>query len=106
MGNPFLLQACLRLDEQEVPHPLQIGKKYSFSKKEHRLYQLNVPMDLRTSAWEFVARIVIIEYRFGDGKTTGTFVVIKQFTEEEKRIITTTYVSDEEVRRILQKISE
>ncbi len=102
MGNPFLLQACLRLDEKEIPAPLQIGKKYPFSKKKHRLYQLNVPMDLRTSDWKFMARIVITDYTLGNERTEGTFVVVKEFTEEEKKIITKTYMSEEEVRRILQ----
>jgi len=85
---------------------LHIGKKYLFSKKGHRLYQLNIPMDLRTSDWKFVARIVITEYTLGNERTSGTFVVVKEFTEEEKEIITKTYVSDEDVKRILQKTSE
>ena len=103
MGNPFLVQACLRLDKHEISHPLHIGKKYSFSKAGHRLYQLNVPMDLRTSDWKFIARIVITEYTLGNEKTEGTFVVVKQFTEEETEIITKTYVSDEEVKTILER---
>ena len=103
MGNPFLLQACLRLKESEIPYPLEIGKKYHFSKAEHRIYQLNVPMDLRTEDWKFLGRIVIVEFTMGNGRTEGIFVPVKNFNEEEKRIITKTYVSDEEVRTILGK---
>ena len=49
MGNPFLLQACLRLPELQMPDSLEIGSSYSFEKEGHRLYQINVPMDLRKS---------------------------------------------------------
>ncbi len=105
MGNPILLQACLRLEEKVIPSSLSIGKKYRFCKEGHRLYQLNVPMDLRTSDWKFIARIVITEYTLGNEKTEGIFVVVKQFTDEEKKIITKTYISDEEVEQILKKIS-
>ncbi|MBU2007768.1 hypothetical protein KJ743_01485 [Patescibacteria group bacterium] len=40
MGNPFELQACLRMDKKDIPGPLEIGKEYSFSKNGHRLYQI------------------------------------------------------------------
>lgn len=103
MGNPFLLQACLRLEEKEIPKSLHIGKTYSFSKEGHRLYQLNVPMDLRTLDWKFIARIVITSYTLGQERTQGSFVVVKEFTDEEKKIITKTYVSEEEVRKILER---
>ncbi len=101
MGNPFLLQACLRL--AMIPSPLKIGKEYKFIKNGHRLYQLNVPMDLRTDAWEFVARVIVTEYTVGKGRTAGTFIVVKEFPESERKIITKTYVSDEEVEKIIRK---
>ena len=101
MGNPFLLQACLRLDPGEIPKQLVLGKKYAFQKKDHRLYQIKVPMDLRTTNWKFIARVVILKYAIGKNKTEGTFVPVKLFSEKDKEIITTTYVSAEEVERIL-----
>ena len=100
MGNPFLLQACLRLEK--IPEQLQVGKEYSFSKKGHRIYQINVPMDLRTNDWEFKARIIITTYNLGNEKTEGTFIPVKLFTKEENKIITKTFVSDEEVEKILK----
>ncbi len=103
MGNPFLLQACLRLKESEIPNPLEIGKKYRFSKSEHRLYQINIPMDLRTEDWKFLGRVVVTEFTVGPGRTEGTFVPVKNFTDEEKMIMTKTYVSEEEVKSILEK---
>lgn len=101
MGNPFLLQACLRLDAQDIPQPLEIGKKYSFSKNGHRLYQINVPMDLRDQDWNAFGRCVITEYTLGNGKTSGMYVMVKIFDEEQRKQVTGTYVSDEEVNAIL-----
>ncbi len=104
MGNPFLLQACLRLDEKEIPTPLQLGKEYHFQKTGHRLYQLNVPMDLRTKDWKFLGRVVVTEYTVGKGKTKGTFVLVKEFSEQEKEIITKSYVAEEEVEKVLNML--
>lgn len=104
MGNPFLLQACLRLDEHEISTPLQVGKEYSFTKTGHRLYQLNVPMDLRTKDWKFLGRVVVTEYTVGKGRTTGTFVLVKEFSEQEKEIMTRSYVAEEEVEKVLRGV--
>ena len=101
MGNPFLLQACLRLDETEIPKPLVIGNEYRFKKNGHRLYQLNVPMDLRAADWRFVGKIIITEYTIGKGRTEGTFVLVREFSNQEKEILTKAYVSDEEVNRVI-----
>ncbi len=105
MWNQILLQACLRLDRENIPKDLKIGKEYTFKKNEHRLYQINVPMDLRTSNREFICRIIITEYTIGKGITQGTYIPVKFFTEEENNIITKTFVSDEEVVEILYKKS-
>ncbi len=102
MGNPFLLQACLRLTEKEIPSPLVLKREYRFSKAGHRLYQINVPMDLRTNDWEFLGRIIITEFTVGKNRTEGTFILVKEFSEDERDIITKAYVSDEEVAKILR----
>ncbi|OIO18830.1 MAG: hypothetical protein AUJ23_03035 [Candidatus Magasanikbacteria bacterium CG1_02_32_51] len=104
MGNPFLLQACLRLEKKDLPTPLEIGKKYNFSKNEHRLYQINVPMDLRDADWNAYGRCVIIEYTIGNRKTEGTYIMIRVFDEIQAKYATETYVSDEEVKNILNNI--
>ncbi len=105
MGNPFLLQACLRLNEKELPKALEFGKEYNFKKDGHRLYQINVPMDLRTEDWKFLGRIIITEYTVGKNRTEGTFVLVKKFSENEKEIISKSYVSDEEVKKAVKKLS-
>lgn len=101
MGNPFLLQACLRLEH--VDEPLELGKEYSFTKEGHRLYQINVAMDLRTNDWKFKGRIIITKYFLGENKTEGTYIPVKIFTEEENDIITKTYVSEEEMNAVLKE---
>ncbi len=103
MGSPFLLQACLRLKKEDIPNPIVLGKEYNFYKKEHRLYQVNVPMDLRTEEWDFLGRIIITEFTIGKNRTEGIYVLVKEFSLEEKEIITKSYVSDKEVEDILKK---
>jgi len=103
MGNPILLQACLRLPEKEVPSILEVGNRHSFFKDGHRLYQIKVPMDLRTDDWKFIARIIITKYELGHNQTKGEYVIVKTFSEKEKEIITKAYVSDEEVKEALEK---
>lgn len=103
MWNQILLQACLRLDKKDIPTNLKIGKEYSFKKNDHRLYQINVPMDLRTSDRNFICRIIITEYTIGKWSTQGTYIPVKFFTEEENKTITKTFVSDTEVIDILKQ---
>lgn len=106
MGNPFLIQACLRLDTDQIPRPLEFGKEYVFKKDGHRLYQIDVPMDLRTRDWKFIARVAVREYKLGHGSTEGTFILVKDFSPEEKEIITKTFVSDQELEDIVAKIDK
>ncbi len=103
MGNPFLIQACLKLNKSEIPNPLEIGKKYSFKKQGHRIYQINIPMDLRDDSWSAYGRCVVTQYTLGNDKTTGTYVMVKIFSDDERKYATNTYVSDEEVKNVLNK---
>lgn len=104
MGNPFLLQACLKINKDKIPNPLELAKKYSFTKDKHRIYQINIPMDLRDDSWKAYGRCVITEYTLGDNKTTGTYVMVKIFSDEQVKYVTDTYVSDEEVENVLSNI--
>ncbi|VAW31755.1 hypothetical protein MNBD_CPR01-190 [hydrothermal vent metagenome] len=104
MGNPFKLQACLRIDKSNIPNPLEIGKKYNFSKNGHRLYQIRVPMDLRDENWDAYGRCVVTEYTLGNGKTVGTYVVVKIFDKEQGEQVTKAFVSNEEVDAVLTDI--
>lgn len=104
MGNPVLLQACLRLETATLPSPLEVGVEYAFEKEGHRLYQLEVPMDLRAEDWQALGRCVVTEYTVGHNKTKGTYVMVQIFDEAQSKQVSATYVSDEKVREILQKV--
>lgn len=104
MGNPFQLQACLRMDKIDIPSPLEIGKQYKFSKNGHRLYQIKVPMDLRDGNWNALGRCVITEYTLGNDKTEGTYVMVKIFDETQADQVTKTFVTNEEVDAVLSDI--
>ncbi len=103
VGNPFLLQACLRLPDKQLPKPLEAGKKYHFKKEGHRLYQLMVPMDLVRDDWKAIGRCIITEYTIGNNRTEGTFVVAQVFTPEESKAASSRYISLEEAARIAEK---
>ena len=104
MGNPFQLQACLRMDKSDISNQLEVGKKYNFSKNGHRLYQIKVPMDLRDENWHAYGRCVITEYTLGNGKTVGTYIIVKIFDKEQSKQVTKAFVSDEEVDVVLSDI--
>lgn len=103
MGNPFLLQACLRLDPKELPKKLEIGKRYRFYKEGHRLYQIKVPMDLRMNDWKALGRCVITEYTVGEGRTEGVYIMVQIFDKDQAKHVTNTYVDDATVEKILKK---
>jgi hypothetical protein len=103
MGNPFLLQACLRINRKEISNKLEIGKEYKFKKKNHRLYQINIPMDLRDENWNALGRCIIIEYTVGKERTEGIYIMVKIFGEKQAKYVTESFVSDEEVNSILKK---
>ncbi len=63
-------------------------------------------MDLRTRDWKALGRCVVTEFTVGYGKTSGTFVVVKIFGPEQAKHVTDTYVSDEEVERVLKKVKQ
>ena len=69
------------------------------------MYQLNVPMDLRTSEWQFLGRVIVTEFTVGNGRTTGAFMLVKEFSDAEREVITKTFVSNEEVQEVLQNDS-
>ncbi len=67
---------------------LKQGLIYEFSKKEERIYPINVPIDLINENWEAVAKIIIVECKQSNGKTEGKYKVIKIYKGKEKEILT------------------
>jgi len=67
---------------------LKVGEIYEFSKDEYRVYPVNIPIDLINQNWEPVAKIIIVEFKNSDGRTSGKYRVLKIYEGEEKRILT------------------
>jgi hypothetical protein len=72
------------LDENK----LEIDKLYDFSKKEYRVYPVGIPIDLINQNWEPVAKVMVIEFKNLEGKTHGTYKVLKIYEGQEKEILT------------------
>lgn len=90
MGSIISQQGCLKLSKKQglvEKKKIKKGKTYKFKKEGHRLYMLDTPMDLITDKWEFVAKILMLEFTVGRGRTEGSYRVIKVFSEEEARAI-------------------
>lgn len=61
-------------------------------------------MDLWTEDWKALGRCVITEYTVGKGRTEGVFVIVKIFDKLQSEQVTNTFVSDEEVEKVLKKL--
>ncbi|MDO8627507.1 MAG: hypothetical protein Q7K42_03515 [Candidatus Diapherotrites archaeon] len=104
MGNEFQIQGCLRLPKEQIPKVLEIGKECKFRKEGHRIYQINVPLNLHTEDWKALGRCVVLQYTIGKGRTEGTFVLVRIFDKQEAEFATKNFVSDEEVQFVLKKL--
>lgn len=90
MGSTISQQGCLKLSKKQglvKREKLKKGKIYKFKKEGHRLYMLNTPIELITDKWEFVAKILMIEFTVGKGRTEGSYKVIKTFSKEDVEVI-------------------
>lgn len=64
------------------------GKSFSFKKEGHRIYPVDVPIDLANEAWEIVGRVVVREFTVGKERTEGIYEVLLVYGENEKTILT------------------
>lgn len=69
------------LDENELVE----NNIYEFFKREHRIYPLEIPIDLVNEDWVVLGQIIILEYTVGGGHTNGKYKVIEIYTEDKKR---------------------
>ena len=67
---------------------LKINKVYSFSKDEYRVYPIGIPIDLINDKWEAVAKVIIIEAKNSDEKTTGKYKILRLYEGKEKEVLT------------------
>lgn len=72
----------------EAPSQLQVGKTYTFTKPDNRVFPIGIPLDLINLEREAIAKIKVTEFTQNGEQTTGTFTVIKVYEAIEKEILT------------------
>ena len=90
MGAPVELNYILKLKpEQGLDEAaLAVGHTAAFVKAGHRIYPVDVPIDLANSAWEVIARVVVREFTVGGGRTSGRYEVLRVYTPAERAVLT------------------
>jgi hypothetical protein len=73
---------------------LREGVIFNFTKNEHRVYPVGVPIDLLNKDWEALARIIVLEFTNKENKTTGKYKVLRIYSGEEKESITNYWKKD------------
>jgi hypothetical protein len=87
------INSCLRLSPaQGLPDSIKEGQEFKFTKDSHRVYPIDIPMNLFSDKWEALARIAILRTTVGDGKTTGTFRILMVYTPEQSNAISSTII--------------
>ncbi len=73
--------------EQGFPEKLEIGKVYEFEKNDCRVYPVDIPIDLADKDWNVVAKVVVLQFTCGFGKTKGLFKIKKIYNEDERKFL-------------------
>lgn len=101
MGSTLSQQGSLRLDVNQglvERDNLVESKEYTFKKDGHRLFMLDTPMELITTDWQVLARVMIIEYTVGHNETKGVYKVLKVYSDEEVKIVSGTIIPFDKMR--------
>jgi len=89
MGFKAEFNWALKLkQEQGLALKPKKGKSYSFSKDEYRIYPIGIPIDLVNAKWEAIAKVEIEESTNWNGKTRGTYRILKVYEGQEKEVLT------------------
>ena len=78
----------------EPPDSLRFGGAYSFEKTGNRVFPLDVPIDLIDPQRNAVAKIRIKSFTNEEGLTTGEFVVLKIYMDQERVILTNYWIEN------------
>ena len=82
------IQGCLRIGpDQGLPEDIRTGREYQFQKPGHRIYPINIPMNLFSRDWVPIAKIIITETTVGKNRTAGIFKVLIVYSEKQSAII-------------------
>lgn len=99
MGFKCEINYILRLRQSQGLSQTDLipGKSFNFNKDGHRIYPVDVPIDLANEAWEIIGRVVVREITVGKGRTEGIYEVLLVYGETEKAILTQVNRSGESV---------
>jgi hypothetical protein len=87
------INSCLRLSkEQGLPDSIEVGQEFNFTKNSHRIYPIDIPMNLFSDTWKALARIAVLRTTVGDNKTTGTFKILMVYTPEQSAAVSSTII--------------
>jgi len=78
----------LHSDQGIDKNTIKVGEEYMFEKDEHRVYPINIPIDLVNENWEVVAKVVVKEFSVLNDKTQGVWVALKLYNDEESKFLT------------------
>lgn len=95
MGAIWKQQGSLKIDKTQgliERDKLVEGAEYAFKKDGHRLFMLETPIELITSDWQAIARIMITEFTVGHSKTKGIYKILKVYSDEEVRVVSGTLI--------------
>lgn len=67
---------------------LTVGKKFQFTKPEHRIYPVDAPIDLANQDWEIIARVAVRQFCVGGGCISGSVEVLSLYDSNTRRAIT------------------
>ena len=91
MGFPAEFNWALKLKEEQGLDKtviIEAGNEYPFRKSGHRVYPLNMPIDLINGNWEVIAKVIVKEYTLVKEGTKGTFKIIRPYSQEERKFLT------------------
>lgn len=90
MGFPVEFNWALKLkkDQGLNEEGLREGGVYKFFKGGHRIYPVNMPLDLINGNWEVVAKVIITGFALEPDSTRGNYKVLKVYSKEERKFLT------------------
>jgi len=87
MGFKTEFNSILKLTRQQGldENNLEENKTYEFFKREHRVYPLDIPIELVNGDWVAIGQAIVIEYTVGGGHTNGKYKVIDIYPKDKRR---------------------
>lgn len=90
MGAPYEFNYILRLRPEQglVEAELRPGARFAFAKEGHRIYPVDVPIELADGDWRIVGRVAVRSFTVGGGRTSGEAEVLLAYAPEEVELLT------------------